>query len=526
MTIRKKLIWLSVLVVAGFLIVSIATFFSLTQLNGAGSDFSRRSGQVRLYLEIKASALSTILLDPASPESARIFDDAEKNIRASSERLLASAHRPQTRDTIKAIQAQWQQYDQASRALFDLAKKDPATANDRLTSVYKTQFQPMQAAIEKNVAELGKDADASEAALHSQQSAILWLVVGPVTLLGLILIASFTLLSRSIGQSIGHIHVLIGRIESDLDFTARGTVVNRDEIGEMILALNRLVDKLQGSLRSIAVCAQSVAEASTQMSATSSQVASSAQEQSDAAAGMAATVEELAVSINHITDRAQEANRISCDSGNLATTGEEIIGNTVGDINEIAQSVNGAAGSIEVLEQQSNQISRVVAVIKEVADQTNLLALNAAIEAARAGEQGRGFAVVADEVRKLAERTASSTQEISTTIDTMRTSAGESVVGMQAAVARVGKGVERAEAASESIRKIGDSSRSAVSVVDEISSAMREQGTATNTIAVQVERIAQMSEESSAAAEESAQAARNLDGLAKEMRDIVARYRL
>ncbi|SDH20250.1 methyl-accepting chemotaxis protein [Propionivibrio dicarboxylicus] len=526
MTIRKKMIWLSILVIAGFLLVSVGTFFSLNQLNGAGSDFARRSGQVRQYLEIKASALSTILLDPASPESLRIFEEAEKNIRENSERLLASAHRQRTRDTIQAIQKQWQQYDQASRALFDLAKRDPAAANERLNAVYKNQFQPLQAAIEKNVAELSKDADASAAALHDHQSAILWLVVGPMTLLGLILVASFTLLSRNIGQSIQHIHALIERIESELDFTARGTVVNHDEIGDMILALNRLVGKLQDNLRSIAACAESVAEASSQMSATSSQVATAAQEQSDAAAGMAATVEEMAVSINHITDRTQEANRISCASGDLATTGEEIIGNTVGDINEIAQSVNGAAGSIEALEQQSHQISRVVAVIKEVADQTNLLALNAAIEAARAGEQGRGFAVVADEVRKLAERTASSTQEISTTIETMRASAGESVADMHAAVARVGQGVERAEAASESIRKIGDSSRSAVLVVDEISSAMREQGTATNNIAVQVERIAQMSEESSVAAKESAEAARSLDGLAREMRGIVARYRL
>ena len=330
----------------------------------------------------------------------------------------------------------------------------------------------------------------------------------------------------NIKSSLGQIQSMVSRVESELDFTVRVTVNNQDEIGQTTTVLNRLLEKMQTNLKSIATGAQSVASAASLMATTSNQVATASHHQSEAASDMAATVEEMTVSINHVADRAQEANRLSSESGQLSISGEQVIGQTVTDIQEIAVTVHEAADLIHGLEQHSQQISNVVAVIKEVADQTNLLALNAAIEAARAGEQGRGFAVVADEVRKLAERTATSTKEIATTIDTMRLSAGNAVVSMQGVVSKVNQGVERAQEANESIKQIGESSRHAVGMVEEITAAIREQGTATNSIATQVEHIAQMSEESSAAAGNSADAARELDRLATDMQRIVSTYRL
>jgi len=319
---------------------------------------------------------------------------------------------------------------------------------------------------------------------------------------------------------------LISQVNQSLDFTLRIPIKRMDELGSSADAFNKLVERLQGNLKSITTGAQSVASAANAMATTSNQVAAASHQQSEAASNMAATVEEMTVSINHVGDRAQEANRISSESGQLAISGEKVIGQTVSDIQGIALTVHEAAELIHGLEQHSQQISKVVSVIKEVADQTNLLALNAAIEAARAGEQGRGFAVVADEVRKLAERTGNSTKEIASTVDAMRANASNAVICMQGVVSKVTDGVERAQEANRSIKQIGDGSRNAVAMVTEIASAIREQGSATNSIATQVERIAQMSEESSAAAGNSAQTAQDLDRLAMDMQRIVSTYRL
>lgn len=353
-----------------------------------------------------------------------------------------------------------------------------------------------------------------------------WLLLAVVGVALLVAGSLGWLIIREIRMRMNRLSDTINQVNQTLDFTVRIPVVRMDELGTSADAFNKLIDKLQGNLRAIANGAQSVATAATGMSTTSGEMATASHHQSDASSSMAATVEEMTVSINHVADRAQETNRLVVESGDLAGSGEQVMAKTASEIHEIAATVNQAAELIQGLEKHSQQIANVVQVIKEVADQTNLLALNAAIEAARAGEQGRGFAVVADEVRKLAERTAVSTQEIARTIESMRASATNAVSSMGSVVGKVGKGVERAQEANETMRQIGEGARGAVGMVGEIAEAIREQGAATNNIAVQVERVAQMSEENSAAAGNCAQAARELDRLAREMQTIVSSYRL
>ena len=292
------------------------------------------------------------------------------------------------------------------------------------------------------------------------------------------------------------------------------------------MAFNRLLDRMQENLKSIAASARSVAGSANTMATTSSQVANAAHRQSESASEMAATIEEMTVSVNHVADRAAETSRLVTGAGELSQTGEAVIGKVADEINTISTTVSEAEEQIRALENHSQDIASVVQVIKEVADQTNLLALNAAIEAARAGEQGRGFAVVADEVRKLAERTSSSTQQITRTVEAMRNGAHNAVEAMQSVVSKVGDGVSSANDANTSIGRIGSASREAVEMVGEIASAIREQGAATNNIAQQVEQIAQMSDESSAAAANTADVASQLNGLATQMQQIIGSYTL
>lgn len=326
--------------------------------------------------------------------------------------------------------------------------------------------------------------------------------------------------------SLSNLRDTLSQIESNLDFTKRATVIEQDEVGLTVEAVNRLTARLQSNLREIAQQSNQVTEAAAHLTETAHAVTESASNQSAAAADMAATVEEMTVSINHVADQAGEANQLSRDSGELAVNGEQTIIKTVEDINEIATTVRAAASYVDNLDRDSQRVNEVVGVIKDIADQTNLLALNAAIEAARAGEQGRGFAVVADEVRKLAERTSQSTQVIAETIAAMQSNARSTVDGMQAVDSRVSVGVERANAANQAIHQIRQGSSLAVERVSEISDAIREQGIASTSIAQQVERIAQMSEENHAAAENTSATAAELDRLAKAMKHIVSQYKI
>ncbi|HET7776401.1 MAG TPA: methyl-accepting chemotaxis protein, partial [Azospira sp.] len=267
---------------------------------------------------------------------------------------------------------------------------------------------------------------------------------------------------RHVSTSLGGMVTMFSGIEKNLDFTGRLDARGTDEVAQASGAFNRLLDRLQGSFREISNHTGAVNAAANRVATASHQMSIASGQQSEAASSMAATVEEMTVSITHVADRAGEANHLSAASGELAHKGENIIGDTAQGINGIAETVRNASEQISRLEQQSERINNVVSVIKEVADQTNLLALNAAIEAARAGEQGRGFAVVADEVRKLAERTTLSTQEIASTILEMQAGAQAAVQGIHAVVEKVDAGVARAEQANQAIQEIGEGSRKTV----------------------------------------------------------------
>jgi methyl-accepting chemotaxis protein len=300
----------------------------------------------------------------------------------------------------------------------------------------------------------------------------------------------------------------------------------RDEMGLLLKSLKEMRDGLRQMVTDLKANAEGVASAAAQLSSTSTQVAGATAHQSEAASAMAAAVEQMTVSVNHVSDSAREAHSVTAETGSQSQAGNRIIQDTVAEMKRISQTVGEAAQTIQAMGESSQRISGIVQVIKDVAEQTNLLALNAAIEAARAGEQGRGFAVVADEVRKLAERTAQATGEIGGMIVEVQSSAQAAVGTMQQAVSRVEDGVGLAQQASESMLGISDGAQRVVQAVTDISNALKEQSVASNDIAANVEKIAQMSEENSAATREAAETAHQLEELAAGTRQAVAVFRV
>jgi methyl-accepting chemotaxis protein len=290
--------------------------------------------------------------------------------------------------------------------------------------------------------------------------------------------------------------------------------------------MREMQNTLRKMIEDIVRGSEQLAMASDQLLHASEEVAKRSQSQSESASSMAAAVEEMTVSIGQVAENAHEAHSISVQSGDLSKRGTLVIQSAANEMNKISEAVQSSSAIIEDLGRQSSQITSIVNTIREIADQTNLLALNAAIEAARAGEQGRGFAVVADEVRKLAERTSRSTIEITATVEKIQLGTRNAVVSMETGVKQASKGVDLAGQAGQSITEISDGALRVMSVVNAISDSIREQGTASSDVARSIEHIARISEESASAVKDTASAARHLQQLSSTLNVSVSRFRL
>jgi len=308
-----------------------------------------------------------------------------------------------------------------------------------------------------------------------------------------------------------------GRLDTDID------VSSNDELPR---AFDRMQRSLRDMVQQISQAARQLVESIEQITNASQQLATASTDQSNSASSMAATIEELSVSISHVSESAQEAHRLANQSGQQSNEGSAVIQATLDSLSSIASTVQKSSEQVGELGEHSDQISSIIGVIQSIADQTNLLALNAAIEAARAGEQGRGFAVVADEVRLLAQHTGKSTQEISTMIVKMQSGIHDTVDNMKVGVEVVDQGVTQGAQAGAAIVAIRDGSAKVVQVVDQISFALREQNAASQDVARNVEQMAQMAERNRGEVQNILETNRTLTELSRGLERQVARFSL
>ena len=338
---------------------------------------------------------------------------------------------------------------------------------------------------------------------------------------------SLLMLSRNILRTLGGDPAVATALTRRIAAGDLATPVTcRAGTGDSLLAnIGTMQNTLRQMIAAITGNAEQVASAAGLLLHASEEVADRARKQSDAASSMAASVEEMSVSIDQVRDNAREAHSISQEAGAFSDEGAGVIHSAATEMRKISEAVQSSSLIIEDLGCQSDKITSIVNTIKEIADQTNLLALNAAIEAARAGEQGRGFAVVADEVRKLAERTTLSTAEIGGMVSKIQNGTRSAVASMQAGVMQVSNGVVLANQAGDSINRIRDGAERVTHVVNGISDSIHEQSTASNQIAHQLETIAQMSEESAIAVGHTADAARQLQALSASLHQAVAQFK-
>ena len=289
--------------------------------------------------------------------------------------------------------------------------------------------------------------------------------------------------------------------------------------------VNHLSTTLNSLIGDISAAVQATASASTQISSSAEEMAAGAQEQSSKVTEVAGAVEEMTKTILENTQNVTVASETALKSGKIADTGGMVVGNTVEGMNKIAKVVNEAAAIIKELGVSSNQIGEIIQVINDIADQTNLLALNAAIEAARAGEQGRGFAVVADEVRKLAERTGKATKEIAGMINLIQKNTESAVSAIQAGTNEVEMGKTLASEAGNSLKEIISGSKKVVDMVNQVAAASEEQSSAAEEISKNIEGINSVSMETASGIQQIARSAEDLNRLTENLLNLISQFK-
>jgi len=310
------------------------------------------------------------------------------------------------------------------------------------------------------------------------------------------------------------------------DLTTRVTGDYKNDHKVIKDSINKLGDSLEKVISDVFEAVAATASASSQISSSSEEMAAGAQEQSAQATEVAGAVEQMTSTILETTKNASQANQEAKSAGDMATEGGKVVQDTVNGMNRISEVVSKAAGTVKDLGKSSDKIGEIIQVIDDIADQTNLLALNAAIEAARAGEQGRGFAVVADEVRKLAERTTKATKEIASMISTIQKETGGAVESMEEGTAEVEKGRELANQAGEALRKIIESSKSVVDVINQVASASEEQSSAAEQISKNIESISSVTQQSAAGTQQIARAAEDLNMLTENLQNLISKFKI
>ncbi|MEE1674537.1 methyl-accepting chemotaxis protein [Agarivorans aestuarii] len=332
-----------------------------------------------------------------------------------------------------------------------------------------------------------------EGTIASSQSAVTTgIILGVATIVVVIFVGIMT--TRSIVNSIAQVTSSLREIaEGEGDLTVRVDYDGKDEIATLVHWFNQFISKMQISIATTTETVQALQDVSTRLMETSKHTASSIESQNHSVDSVSAAIQQMTASVHHIADFASQASQEASSANTTAQEGNLVVENTISVINHLAEEVNGTAQAINQLESYTSNVGVILDAIRGIAEQTNLLALNAAIEAARAGEQGRGFAVVADEVRTLASRTQDSTQEIQQVLEELQKGSGSAVEAMNRGIEQAGRSVEQSAQAGKSLMDITGKVESIHAVNEQIAAATEEQTKTSDLIHNSVNDIQQIS---------------------------------
>ena len=453
----------------------------------------------------------------------KVVNDESKNVDAIIEKYSKTALVKEEEELLPVFLKNWNEYksvrDEAIKMYLNGKEEEALKMIDgKARTTLTTSRKTMRALIDVN-AKVAEELDiATDVEAKASINLIVAVLVGGVLLsLGLGIF-----ISRMIANPVNELITNIDNADIHNQFNS----TRKDEIGGLQRSFDKFVISIKDTLVQVSEASAAVASASTEISSSTEEMAAGAQEQSSQAAEVATAVEEMTKTLGETNGNIRKVSDGAKSAKDGASEGGAVVEDTIKGMKRISDVVNQSAEQVKVLGASSEKIGEIVSVINDIADQTNLLALNAAIEAARAGEQGRGFAVVADEVRKLAERTSKATKEIASMIKQIQSDTNQAVASMDKGTEEVGKGISLAEKAGQMIQGIVGSAESISDMVSQIAAASEQQASASEQISKNVEAISTVTQESASGVQQIAKTAEDLNRLTENLQQILEKFNL
>jgi len=533
-TIKSKIIVNIIILLIAIIGIVGMEYYNIHELGIIQDEGAKRSSDVldAVHTSMAGMALYQVIadaeinhdLDKAAKEWAREKVTVQKNIELITKAADTEGEKKLADEAKLAVQEIVSIFE--GKILPLLSTTDGITPEIReLDNNVDLQVKKVESAVDKLVESMHGEMKDSTGKFDSRQKAALIeaLIIGIIAVL---LQAGLGVwLMRTIMYSIDALRAIILSV-CEGDLTQKLKITTKDELSDICDRFNGFIDKLHGMISQISTTSNQVAVASGQLTSSAELISTGAEEVAGQSATVATAAEEMSATAADIAQNSQMAAEGAMRASSSATNGATVVDRTVLVMEQISLKVDESAKIVERLGGRSDQIGVIVATIEDIADQTNLLALNAAIEAARAGEQGRGFAVVADEVRALAVRTTRATKEIAEMIKAIQNETRMAVSVMELGVAQVETGTVEAANSGDALRDILVQVRDVAMQVNQIATAAEEQTSTTREISSNMQQITQVVEGSASGAHQTATAASQLHANAEELQRLVQQFKL
>ena len=522
MTIKKKLILSTCLQGMLFLIIGLTILLGYRYISKQASTANAFDNQAR-YLQMMLRGINEVIITEWTPQSVEIVKKGVKSFEELHINLLEEIDDQKIHEVmVNIVDPEWKEIKKKAAPYL----KD--NSSDMDVDDLMVEYGRLITKADNLVNTVSELSDSARAVVNTSSKKTEIIQYGIVSSLILFLIAilfNAIKIYRSTMSPIKELsHIAEGFGEGNLNILMDES--RKDEFGNLALHFNMATAKLSEFVSKLKSNIYTLNENSREVSDTASQIDIHAREQSSQTTIAATAMEELSASFLDVTQNASNAATSAKEATDLAIRGGDVVTETIQGMNKIASSVNESAKTIKTLGNSSEQIGEIIKVINDIAGQTNLLALNAAIEAARAGEQGRGFAVVADEVRKLAEKTTASTNEIGDMIKTIQEEANSAVESMQIGTADVESGVALANQAGSSLKQIVDSVQSVTDKIQHIANAAKEQSLTGEEVASNIESVAHITQKTADDAQHSSAASSQLYSMVSDIQGLASAFKL